>query len=509
MRQRLLPLADWGALVGAIVVLVSLGAMLVLGTATLWIEIAAGLGAALVLLPVLLNPTRTKAALLGRRARYGGNALVATVALVGILALLNYLGARHPLRFDVTAEQQFSLSEQTLQILESLEEPVHVTLFFTPGHYNRMQVNDLIQEYALRSPKLTYEFIDPDLEPRRAMEYQVSRDGVIIFERGERREFCFGTQEQDLTSALLRASSDRIKGVYFLTGHQERSIEESGERSLYQVAEVLRNENYSVNTFNLAVTDTVPSDMDVLVIADPRKPLSDEEVDRLRAFIDEGVGVLAMIEPGVDGVLGGLLEEYGVTLTDDLVIDPMRSFFGDMAAPLVDSYAYHQITKDLAGFTSFFPTARSIALMDPVPEGWTAQLLASSSPSGWAETRYLEEQVALDDADTGGPVGLAAVIEPTTTDSGKGRLVVVGDADFCSDSVLTRVRGNIGNLDLFMNAVGWLAEEDALISIRPKQPELRQVVLTPPQARAIIYSNVLFVPLIVLAAGGMVWWRRR
>jgi len=85
----------------------------------------------------------------------------------------------------------------------------------------------------------------------------------------------------------------------------------------------------------------------------------------------------------------------------------------------------------------------------------------------------------------------------------------VGDADFSSDGVLTALRGSIGNLDLFMNAVGWLAEEDTLISIRPKEPEFREVILTPPQARAIIYSSVLFVPLIVLAAGGVVWWRRR
>ena len=225
MRQRLTSWADWGALVGAVALLGSLGGLLVAGEATAWMEIAGALGVVLLVLPVVLDPGRARAALLGRQARYGGNALVATVALVAIIGLLNYLGARHPWRWDVTAEQQFSLSEQTEQILETLSEPVHVTLFFTPGHYYRQQAADLIQEYALRSRYLTYEFIDPDLEPRRAMEYQVARDGTIVFERGERREFCFGVQEQDLTSALLRVISDQAKGVYFLTGHQERDLE--------------------------------------------------------------------------------------------------------------------------------------------------------------------------------------------------------------------------------------------------------------------------------------------
>ena len=88
-------------------------------------------------------------------------------------------------------------------------------------------------------------------------------------------------------------------------------------------------------------------------------------------------------------------------------------------------------------------------------------------------------------------------------------LVVVGDANFVEDGVLQAVRGNVGSVDLFMNAINWLAEEEALISIRPKTQEDRQVVLTSPQARAIIYSNILFVPLIVLAVGAVIWWRRR
>jgi ABC-type uncharacterized transport system involved in gliding motility auxiliary subunit len=132
----------------------------------------------------------------------------------------------------------------------------------------------------------------------------------------------------------------------------------------------------------------------------------------------------------------------------------------------------------------------------------------STSADAWAETSYRETQVRRDDNEAKGPLGLAAVVEPSTPDSRKGRLIIVGDADFVSNDILSSV-SNVGNLDLFMNAVNWLSTEEELITIRPKAPEDRQITLTAPQARAIIYSNIIFVPVLVLVAGGLVWWRRR
>jgi ABC-type uncharacterized transport system involved in gliding motility auxiliary subunit len=93
--------------------------------------------------------------------------------------------------------------------------------------------------------------------------------------------------------------------------------------------------------------------------------------------------------------------------------------------------------------------------------------------------------------------------------AGRGRLVVIGDADFASNGVLSSVSGGIGNVDLFMNSIGWLAQEEALISIRPKEAVDRTVLMTPPQARAVIYSSILFLPGLVLLAGAYIWWKRR
>lgn len=509
MRERVAAYSRYSPQAGFACIIVALAAWLVVGEAKIWIEVLGAVGIALVAVTALLRPAEVKAALTGRQARYGGNAVLMSVAFFLIVGLVNYLGTRHHKRWDVTAEKQFSLSEQSIQILESLDEPIQVKLFFTPGHYNRQKAEDLIKEYVIRSRELTYKFIDPDLERRLAIDYQISRDGTIVFERSENREQTFGVEEQDLTSALLKLIRDEVKGVYFLTGHQERDPD-SSEASGYSLAkQVLERENYRVGTFNFAVTDTVPSDLAVLVVAGPRVEISPRESARLDSYIQNGGSILLLVDPGLAKPFGGMLGAYGIELADDLIVDPVRSFFGDIAAPLVDRYTFHQITKDLTGLTSFFPTARSIAKTSPLPEGWGVEYLAASSESSWAETGYREERVQLDEGEEKGPLALAAVVEPSQPATGKGRLAIVGDASFVENGLLNSVGGSVGNVDLFMNMVGWLAEEEELISIRPKMPEQRQVVLTPPQARGIIYSNILFVPILVLVAGAMVWWRRR
>ncbi|HUV94984.1 MAG TPA: GldG family protein, partial [Anaerolineae bacterium] len=281
MLERFAPYARYVAIAGLVALVLSLAGLLVVGQPNTWIEVTGSVGLVLLAASVLLRPAEIKAALTGRRARYGGNAVLMSVAFFAIVGLLNYLGARHHGRWDVTEEKQFSLSEQSIRLLQSLTEPVQVKLFFTPDHYNRFEAEDLIKEYAVRSSKLSYEFIDMDVQRRLALEYQVSRDGTIIFERGDRREVTFGVGEQDLTSALLKVTRDEVKGVYFLTGHQERDPESFEEEGYSTLKQVLLSENYAVDRFNYAVTDTVPSEVAVLVVAGPTKPLSAEETRRL------------------------------------------------------------------------------------------------------------------------------------------------------------------------------------------------------------------------------------
>ena len=85
------------------------------------------------------------------------------------------------------------------------------------------------------------------------------------------------------------------------------------------------------------------------------------------------------------------------------------------------------------------------------------------------------------------------------------RLVVFGDSDFASNSVL----GIQGNRDLFLNVMNWLAQQENLISIRPKDSDDRRITLTQEQLLWVWVFSIVFVPGVVIGAGVYTWWRRR
>jgi ABC-type uncharacterized transport system involved in gliding motility auxiliary subunit len=57
--------------------------------------------------------------------------------------------------------------------------------------------------------------------------------------------------------------------------------------------------------------------------------------------------------------------------------------------------------------------------------------------------------------------------------------------------------------------LNWLSSDEDLISIRPKEPEDRRISLTKAQFITVRWVSQLILPLIVVIAGVMVWWRRR
>ncbi len=466
---------------------------------------------------VYARPAQVEAVLTGRGVRYGSNALILALALIGIVALLNVLSARYHWRQDFTENQQFTLSQKTVEILKNLKEPVQALAFYSAQDTgNLQQIEDRLKDYATITDKFTYRFIDPIAEPLVVQDYKGIPNSVMLV-RGSRRENIFSTDEQNLTNALLKVTQDTQPGIYFTIGHSEHSPLDTGDDGYSMLKASLEANNYKVDVLDLrTITETLPSDLTALVIGGPTRKFESSEVDAVRKFLGANGRVLILLDPQAESGLDALLKEWGLELRNDFVIDP-RSYTGSRGTvPAIIQYKYHKITEDLTSEVVFLPGARSLATTSPTPSGKTVSALFASSDQSWGETDFTALKAGNSNYDANkdlnGPLDLAFAVEaPGQTDKPP-RLVVIGNSTFANNNTfnqLIRVGMESGNGFLISNSLHWLAGQETLISIPPKSTDQRTVFLTSEQSNFVFWSSFLFLPAAILILGGIVWWRRR
>ncbi|MBI5034611.1 MAG: GldG family protein [Chloroflexi bacterium] len=520
IRQRLIEWADYFGAVG-LALWVAAGILLVLGnqpTERIIALLVLGVLAFAVFIYARFGLVR--AAVTSRSARYGSNTLLVTVAFIGIVGIIAFLSGRYVYRFDTTANQQFTLSQMTTQVLQGLKEPVNAVAFFsTQSDPTQMRdAQDRLNEYKNINPdKFNYKFVDPDAEPQVAIDYNVQVDGTIVFERGKRRENVFQTDEQSLTNALFKVSQDTQPTIYFTTGHGEHSLDDSGDNGYSSLKGGLETNNYKTAMIDLkTVTETMPSDITALVIGGPVSPFDPAEVQKIKDYLGKNGRVLFMLDPNTQSGLENLIKEYGVTVRNDQVYDPKFGSFGRPQVPVINSYSSSQVTQNLTGQSSFFPGIRSLS--SSTSPSYTVTSLFASSDASWGETDFgtITNQTAKydDGKDAKGPLNLAYTVE--TMGETPMRFIVIGNSSFISNANL-RVRGVtstgsqvlFGNGLLFINTIRWFSGQEKLIAIPPKTTTQPQIFLTAEQNNFVFFSSVILLPLAILIIGALVWWRRR
>ena len=512
--------------------LAALGAGLILASASSgWPASAKTLAIAGGLLIVVFaagNRQAVRASLGSRSTAYGANLVVVFVLLMAVLVIANALASRHHRRFDLTHSGMFSLSSQTVKLLKRLESDVAVLAFFQENSGDRKAVEDLLNEYSFVSDKFKVQFVDPDKSPGITKGYGVTEYGTIVLESGDKTERITQggtTEEQHVTNALLKVVREGKKKVYFVEGHGEADIDDQ-ERTGYSLAKSsLENQNYVVEKLFLMREEDVPQDCSLLVVAGPEKDLLESEEQAVERYLARAGKVLFMLDPAPSTGMVEFLEKWGVKVGEDVVVDvsPAGRLFGvDEFMPMAMSYPAHPITE---GFdvATLFPYARSVSAGPGPAAGISPQTFLETGSQSWAERGPVAGEVRFDqDVDMRGPISLGVAVtaeakealtdtslvsnkEEDETEPREARMVVIGDSEFANNSFLQFS----GDQDFFLNVVSWLAEEEELISIRPKDPEDRRVNLTAKQARIVMYLSLLVLPLSVLGLGVGVWLKRK
>jgi ABC-type uncharacterized transport system involved in gliding motility auxiliary subunit len=441
-----------------------------------------------------------------RAARYGANAVAITLAFAGVLVLLNLLAVRHNARWDLTQDKRFTLSEQTVKVLRGLQRDVQVTAFFAEASEGRERMKRLLDDYAGHTPRLHVTFTDPDRNPALARQHGIREYGTTVFESGDQSYRITETSEEALTNALVRVSREGKKTVCFLSGHGERSIDDAQRTGYATARRALEEQGFAAREVLLLRDPEVPEDCAVLVAAGPVKPVLDSELAALSAYLQGGGKALVLLDPQTETGLEPLLETWGVTARDDLIIDTMsRLFGGSYTTPIVTEYPPHEITRGFQ-LATFLPLARSLAEA-ALPEGAAFYPLARTTAQSWGETELAGDKASFDPTrDHMGPLTVAALVERRGADGQPDtQLAVVGDSDFADNTNF----GFSGNGDFFQNLVSYLAKEEDLISIRPKDAKPSPLMLTRAQGATLFYGSVVVAPLVLVLAGLGIWWRRR
>jgi ABC-type uncharacterized transport system involved in gliding motility auxiliary subunit len=445
-----------------------------------------------------------------RSSKLGTNTAILTVAVIAILGLINFAGFRHHKRIDLTNEKLFTLSDQTQKVVSGLKNDVTIVHF---GKSSDTPLDDLMSEYTNLSPHLKFQNVDPQQKPDVAKQYGATRMGDVIAASGPRTEHIESgsrgqISEEDVTSALLKLTRDKSKTVCFVTGHGEKSISDTSGTGYSVADQGLKKETYADKSVNLVSENQVPSDCDVLVIAGPTQSYFPQEAAMISKYLDAGGKALIEVDPETDPKLDDIFKVWNINVGNNFALDASgvgRLIGAGPAIPLVTDYGASPITKGFDGSMTFFPLARTVTLADKSKSDPQAVELLKTSPRSFTTTNLKAKEIKYDPkTDTLGPLSLAVAANRNAAEKGA-RLIVIGDSDYAANQAISQTR----NGDLFYNMVDWLAQDENLISIRPKSPANRRVNMTEGQAAALKWIDLVFLPGLVILSGVYIWWKRR
>lgn len=507
---------------------VGLLGMLIFNSTTWW-----GLGLTflgVVALGVFLTANLSDVKEVGRKrsTQVRANLSLVAVAVVAIVITVNYIVSRHPIRFDLTANQLFTLSSQTTDILKGLKQDVTVTLLTSGKHSNAEigKAQALLEEYEKQSTKFHLKVVDVDKNPSEAKRLDIHEYNTVVFESGDNRKdvlqrdyitYAFNGQqpapkfqgESAFTSALLKMGDTSHPVFYFTTGHGERDRNNPQGEGLNTFQEMLQKENYEIRDLNLLTSGKIPDDAAVIAIVGPGHPFQPSEIKLLRDFVKKGGKIVAMVDPTMSSGLDPLLKDFGAKLGNDLVVDTTSFAYPDIRA-VIPQYESHPIVSKLADqrLATIMPFGRSVEKVDPGLKGATATVLMQSTDKGYGETDLKDKALKYHAGlDLKGPVPMAVASEwplPDKPDT-VARLVVFGNSTFVTNQMVQAP----GNIDLGLNSFSWVVGDDSKISIHPKEDENRVLNLSNVGTHFISYLTILVLPGAVLVAGIVIWWRRR
>lgn len=488
------------------------------------------LGAILLILSAILYISRYGFSFLvdvkfKKKAIWGLSIIFYSMLFVLLLVLANYAARRTEFfRYDSTEQKVFTLSPQTEQLLDSINQRVEIKAFYVAGDVEE-KTRDLLDRLSRKNPFISWSILDPEKNTTIVEKYGISKPNSLVLLSGfpqdgagdASRRVLVEDQidEESLANGLIKLVRPKVHKLYYLSGEGEADLNSAEHGGYNQFKQALEAENVVLRPLVLSDATSIPADVDCLLVLAPQALFLPQAVEKLKKYLDNGGRALVLAEPRTSNNLPELLSAYGVNIGNNVIVDfpaqnPESKELG--IQPVVSDFASHPIFK---GFNRslVFSSVSSVQAAASLPEGVKVVELAFSSKYSWAETNTGllfsdAPQAQKDDTDIPGPVPVAVAVTKKSSGAGDSpelRMVVVGDVDFASNVALSK----LFNRDFLLNSVNWLLGIDEGVTIRSRTMRESRESISTGQFSMMYLITVIAIPEVFLLLGLFVWWRRK
>ena len=457
-----------------------------------------------------------------RQVKYGGYAALITLAVIVGLILLNLIVGQLSPQIDMTESGIFSLSEQTVQVLDQIKEPVKFIGLWQPGYENQTLI-EVIDLYRAKNSNIHLEIVDPNKNPGLTARYDKTNQGIqqgSLVVEGAKGFKVIGpndfydyysnqsgqssvmgvSMERRITSALLFIGTGQTPVIYETQGHQEMTLAELG---LY---ELLERENFTVKQIYLTYSD-IPSDASALVISVPSIEFSKEEADKVLNYLEKGGRLLLMADYRVSelGPINDILASYGMRFDYGVLVEnDLNHYYGNQyncIPVLLD----HDITKPLIEQRLPILLRFSMGISELSAKRRSVELkpFLSSSSNSFVRVDLASDSGSIINTDIPGPitVGMTAM-DPSWIQGNEpqARIVAISSGP---------EPWTAGNFDLLMNSITWLEDRPETLTVRSKSMFLLPMRISAFQMILFGVIIVILIPLAFFVTGFVIWLKRR
>ena len=475
-----------------------------------------------------------------RKFKYGTLATIFTVVFIVAIVLVNvlvgYLTDRFVLEIDLTSESLFEISEDTMEVIDDLEEPITITVLAEETKYRDStellsNIYEILQRYeALGEGMITVRYINPNVNPKVIEQYNILGDlssNDIIIESARRCKKLSPTTmynsqvgedgttyyvglraEQKLTSALLFCTTETVSKAAYIRGHNE-------DYYMDELDAMLTTANYEVGSIILA-REEIPEDVNLIIISSPTVDFSLEEIEKLDEYFANGGDAIVSMTPNVAEPLANLellFEEWGIKYTEQLVFDSAQALSGYPMYVVPNIHTVEGITDDLNRQNQFALVVggRAIELTETQTGSDYVTVLMSSSATSYAkdvnDVAYGYDQT---ENDAVGPFNLAVMTERYVYDKNLNETrssILFVNAGMITDSVLSAP--NFLNASYLTASLNFINSYNDAVIIPDKNFVSTTLNILSWQVMVVFWVVVVAIPLAILALGVIVWARRR